>query len=448
MLLSELKQRYVPETARRLEEPEMEWFRNDKLGMFIHWGLYSLLGRGEWVMMNERIDKEEYAKLADRFLGEDMDFRKMAVTARQAGMKYMVLTTRHHDGFALFDSSISDFNSRKLCGRDYVSEFVQACREEGLRVGLYYSPMDWRYEGYFFPEMYLGSALKMREQCQEQLMELMTNYGKIDILWFDGQWLAHGGLKFRPQGWYREENFREDPVFYDVNYFWESEKVINRIRERQPQIMINNRFGWEGDFVIRERTIGELCTDRVWESCDCLTRSWGYIPGAAMMSLRQMIHNLVRITVRDGNYLLNVGPDGRGAVEKRQEDRLEQFGKWLEKFGESIYTTRGGPCEPQEWGGCCWRGNRVYVHILEWTEDMVSVSAEGRLTAYGSLNAQECSVVQEGTRISITVPVCGRDSFDTIVWMEFEEEIKSTVQGGRCEDLYGLGDGLDKSAAG
>lgn len=171
-------------------------------------------------------------------------------------MKYMVLTTRHHDGFCLFDSKCSDFTAMKgAAHRDFVKEYVEACRKEGMKVGFYYSPLDWRFPGYFMPDLYWESAEALKKQCHDQLMELMSNYGKIDLLWFDGEWLALGGMDWNGErGWYRKDDWQTSE-YMRVNYFWESEKLINEIRQLQPDIMINNRGGWEGDFHVRERRI-------------------------------------------------------------------------------------------------------------------------------------------------------------------------------------------------
>jgi alpha-L-fucosidase len=165
----------------------MQWWRDAKFGMFIHWGVYAVPGRGEWVMWNERIPHREYRKLADQFNPQKFNPRAWAETARAAGMKYMVLTAKHHDGFCLFNSQVSDFTSAKTAARrDFIGEYVEACREAGLGVGLYYSPLDWRYPGFFFPDLYPESAEEMKQQTYDQVRELLTQYGKIDILWFDG----------------------------------------------------------------------------------------------------------------------------------------------------------------------------------------------------------------------------------------------------------------------
>ena len=441
----DLKKNYTPVEVPKLKSEDMQWFHDAKFGMFIHWGLYSLLGRGEWVMFNERMNTSEYAKLTEKFTAEGFDAKAWAMTAKEAGMKYMVLTARHHDGFSLFDSKVSPFNSvNSAVGRDLVREYVEACRNEGLKVGLYYSPMDWRFPGYFFPEMYFDSAIAMRDQCKEQLRELMTNYGKIDILWFDGEWLAHGGIKFEGEkGWYRDEDFGMDEMFFKTNYFWESEKVLAMVRELQPSIMINNRFNWKGDFHVRERSVGSMRTDKPWDTNDCLTRSWGWIPDMPMLSLRELVKNMVSIVVRDGNYLLNIGPTGEGIMELRQVERLSQTGEWLKKYGEAFYNTRGGPFLPGEWGGTTYRGNTVYVHIVEWNEDKIMLpSIKNTLTSFSSMTSQNVEVKQTDFAIEIYVPVEDRHALDTIVVLNFESQI--VWEGVKCieQDIYGLADGL------
>lgn len=433
---------YVPEKAERLKEEDMQWFRGAKFGMFLHWGLYSMLGQGEWVLFNQRLSVKEYEALAKDFSVPEYDPRAWARTAKAAGMKYMVLTTRHHDGFCLFDSKASSFNAKNsAAGRDLVREYVNACREEGLKVGFYYSPMDWRFPGYFFPELYWDNAQEMKRQCWAQLEELMTQYGKIDLLWFDGEWLALGGLSFGGNGWGRSPYWATSK-YMRVNYFWESEKLINQIRKWQPGIMINNRGGWEGDFHVRERRIDGIRTDKPWDSNDCNADSWGYVPGRPVLPLRQLVKNLTDIVVRDGNYLLNIGPTGDGSMEPAQTARLEQLGQWLERFGESIYNTRGGPILPGRWGGATYRGNQVYLHITEWEQDELGLPTPGRLTGARGLTTQDFSVTEADGRLHVQVPIPSRDPLDTILCLEFDQPIQWGGVAGQENDVYCLADGL------
>jgi alpha-L-fucosidase len=405
-----------------LTRDQMKWWADGRFGMFLHWGLYSILGRGEWVMFAERMDKDEYAKLTGRFDASEYDPATWAAIAKRAGMKYMVLTARHHDGFSLWDSKASGFNSaNSAAGRDLVGEYVKACRAAGLGVGLYYSPMDWRYPGYFFPDMYATSAREMKEQCWAQIRELMTNYGKIDILWYDGGWLAHGGIQYGGPGGSRWHTKQPQDGDNEAATFWDSEALNRMVRSLQPDIIISPRSGWQGDFDIRERKIGDAQNDRPWESCDCLANSWGYIPGKPVSSLRSVIHMLVKIAVRDGNLLLNVGPTASGAIEKQQADRLAQVGDWLGKYGQTIYGTRGGPWKPESWGGCTCVGNKVYVHVIDWTDDEIVLPSLGcKVLASKGLNCPGAVISQTSSDIRVSVPLAGRDGIDSIIVLELD----------------------------
>lgn len=436
-----LREKYVPIPIQRRAEAEMQWFRDAKFGMFIHWGLYSMLGRGEWVMFEERIDVAEYAKLSDQFDAAKFDARAWAKTASDAGMKYMVMTTRHHDGFCLFDSKASNFTSTKSAAkRDFIAEYVEACRAEGLKVGLYYSPKDWRFPGYFFPELYHDSAVALKEQCWAQIRELMTNYGPIDMLWYDGEWLAHGGVAVKPGSvceWTQDPHWRTSE-YLKTNFFWESEKLNTMVRELQPNIIVNNRSGWQGDFHSRECRIGGMRTDKPWDACHCLAGYWGWKQNGRMLSLQSCIHLLVQIAVRDGNLLLNVGPTGSGEIESRQVDRLAQVGKWLDAYGKSIRGTRGGPFMPDSWGGTTFCGKTVYVHIQDWTEETIVLSGRSeKIKTFVGLTTKTVSVNQTADRIEITVPHEHRDCMDTIVAIEFDAPIVFEAPRVVEEDCYG-----------
>jgi alpha-L-fucosidase len=200
-------------------DQRMKWFHQARFGMFIHWGLYSILGRGEWVMFQERIKAREYARLAKRFRPKSFDAKALARTAAEAGMKYMVLTTRHHDGFCLFDSKVSDFTAPKTGSRDFVAEYADACRSAGLKVGFYYSLLDWRFPGYFEPTVrkYQKSAEDLVDQAHAQVKELMSNYGKVDVLWYDGGWVAHGKSGVT-----------------DIAAFWRATELNAMVRRLQP----------------------------------------------------------------------------------------------------------------------------------------------------------------------------------------------------------------------
>ncbi|MCB9081405.1 MAG: alpha-L-fucosidase [Lewinellaceae bacterium] len=343
----------------KLSEEQMKWWQDAKFGMFIHWGLYAIEGKGEWAMFNNKIPAEEYAKLAETFNPQHFDANQWAKVAKEAGMQYMVLTARHHDGFALWDSpsSYGDFTSYTTAAhRDFVKEYTEACRDVGLGVGLYYSPMDWRFPGYFKPLELAENAALMKKQGYGQVEELMKNYGEIDILWYDGGWLAHSGSDA------------------DAAWFWEPDKLNTMVRSYQPDVVVSPRSGWEGDFQCNEgrKPITGPIIPTPWEKCLNLNQtSWGYNPKQNLMSLKDIIVMLVNTVDRGGNMLLNVGPDAQGVIPATHIERLKEVGDWLQQYGESIYGTRPGPFEPiDNVYGTVQKGNQIFVHLLEVPETL------------------------------------------------------------------------------
>jgi len=337
----------------RLSTEQMKWWQDSKFGMFIHWGLYAIEGKGEWAMFNDKIPSEEYAKLANKFNPQHFDASVWANVAKEAGMKYMVLTARHHDGFALWNSPSSylHFNSFESAShRDSVKEYTDACRKAGLAVGIYYSPMDWRFPGYFKPKELAENAELMKKQGYGQVEELVKNYGKIDILWYDGGWLAHTGTDA------------------DAAWFWEPVKLNTMVRKYQPNVVISPRSGWEGDFQCNEGNgkISGPIINTPWEKCLNLNQaSWGYNPYQNLMSLKDIITMLVNTVDRGGNMLLNVGPDAQGVIPETHIARLKEVGDWMQKYGESIYGTRPGPFEPvDDLYGSVQKSNLIYIHLL------------------------------------------------------------------------------------
>jgi alpha-L-fucosidase len=399
----------------RLSEKDMAWWRDAKFGMFIHWGLYSILGRGEWVMHNEKIPAEEYAKLADEFKPKKFDANAWTIAARNAGMKYMVMVTRHHDGFALWDSpgSYNRFNSVETgAKRDFVKEYVEACRNAGLRVGLYYSPMDWRFPGYFQPRKLIDNALLMKKQTYDQVEELMTRYGTIDILWYDGAWLAHKGSD-TSSAW-----------------FWEPEKLNAMVKRLQPKIVVNPRSGWEGDFYCDEGSheINGKIIPVPWEKCMCICSgtSWGWIPDDPVTPFEDLITMFVNVFVRDGNVLLNVGPDRDGVIPEEVVERLDEIGVWMRQNGESIYGTRGGPFEPVDRVyGSTYCKNRIYLHVLDFDKfrELKLPPIENKITRCSVLGFESIEFKQDEEGIAVSIPEKLKKPVDTIVKMEFDSDI-------------------------
>jgi alpha-L-fucosidase len=357
-------------------DQRVAWWREARFGMFIHFGVYSVAGRGEWVRFSERIALREYAKLAASFKPDPRIAEEWATVARQAGMKYIVLTARHHDGFALFDSHANPFNSvRTAAHQDIVREFLQAARTQGLRVGLYYSPLDWRFPGYFFPDLYLESAEAMREQYHREIEQLVSDYGPLDLIWFDGggeQWLGFGGIEFDGAQWKSRE--RNKP--YSGPFSWQDDLVSKRVRQLQPHVLINDRTSAPGDWRTREGTerLGGFENSEPWELCVTLAGTWGYQPGARPRSLQELVLLLTNTAVRDGNLLLNVGPAPTGHIPTDQIARLQELGKWLQNHGAAIYGTRGGPFTPSSTAGSTRVGNTIFLHVLPLSDGALSKS--------------------------------------------------------------------------
>jgi alpha-L-fucosidase len=335
----------------------IRWFTDARFGMFIHWGLYALLGRGEWARYTEAIPPDEYHVLAEQFQPRYFDASAWARLAKAAGMKYMVLTAKHHDGFCLFDSQYTDFTSVKTAAkRDFVAEYVEACRAEGLGVGLYFSVKDWEFPAYFDgPERNPQGWAKGVEHFHNQTKELLTRYGKIDILWFD----CPDDANFRG-GWGDKTQ--------DV---WRSQELVEWAQRTQPGILINNRAGLPGDFRTPEQTIPHGGQPGVFESCVTMThKHWGYCPSDHYKDTWRLLDELVSCVAAGGNYLLNVGPDPDGVIPLPACERLLAIGRWMQTHGEAIYGTER--VLPDWWdyfsgGRITTKDNVAYLILQLWT---------------------------------------------------------------------------------
>ena len=362
---------------------DTSWFIHDRFGMFIHFGLYALPARHEWVKTNEFISEEKYQKYFDHFDPDLFDAHEWAKKAKAAGMKYAVLTTKHHEGFCLFDSKHTDYKiTNTPFGRDLVKEYADAFRAEGLHVGFYYSLIDWHH-----PEFPIDSLHPRRNDpnaeeldkgrdvhkyaayMRDQLTELLTNYGKIDILWLDFSythpdpasvkpWMQHGGGKGKNE--------------------WESEKLISLVRSLQPNIIIDNRADLEQDLWTPEQyqvldwpkhpKTGERVT---WEACQTFSGSWGYHRDEkSWKSPRMLIEMLINTVCIGGNLLMNVGPTSRGNFDKRADAALAVYGEWMHVNGRSIYGCTMADPELPVPRGCQFTqsadGKRLYVHLMEY----------------------------------------------------------------------------------
>jgi alpha-L-fucosidase len=330
----------------------MKWWHEAKFGMFIHWGLYSVIGRHEWAMEQEGIPVAEYEGLAERFTPKPVPAREWAALAKRAGMKYMVMTTKHHEGFCHFDTKLTDYCApKRACGRDLVKEYVEAARAEGLGVGFYYSLMDWHH-----PD---GANCAVDEEARKrfvayihgQVRELCSNYGKLDILWYDVSW----------------------PLDAEG---WESVKMNKMVRELQPDIIINNRSKLPEDFSTPEQHIqaDSPAEGRGWEACMTMNESWGYHRSDdAWKSPKQVVRNLVTCARDGGNYLLNIGPKADGSVPEESVEILEKVGEWVSRNGEAIYGTERSETKRSLFANFTRKGNTLYVHAHFWPGEEWSI---------------------------------------------------------------------------
>lgn len=367
----------------------MAWWTQARFGMFIHFGLYSLPGRHEWVKSLEQMDNAAYEKYFNLFDPDRLDIREWVRQAKRSGMKYMVLTTKHHEGFCLFDSKLTDYKiTRTKYGKDLVREFVDACRAEGMRIGFYYSLPDWHHPEFpidhYHPQRPVGwgpwdersqqvpeaewdkvnvgrDMAKYREYLYGQVTELLTNYGKIDLLWFD---------------FTMPEKFTKHPED------WQSEKLLALVRKLQPQIIVNDRLGlgpttldgW--DFVTPEQQEfrgAEMRHGRpaAWETCQTFSGSWGYHRDeATWKSAKECIELLVKAVSCGGNLIMNVGPTGRGDFDRRARDRLDAYARWMDDHAKAVYGCGAAPEDFAAPKGTLLTYNattkRLYLHLVDY----------------------------------------------------------------------------------
>ena len=363
---------------RRPSPGNTEWFVHDRFGMFIHFGLYAAPARHEWIQCREEIQPEDYQKYFDHFNPDLFDAKEWAKKAKAAGMKYAVLTTKHHEGFCLFDSKYTDYKiTNTAFGRDLVKEYADAFRAEGLKVGFYYSLIDWHHPEFPIDQIHpmrnrpdaeaISAKRNMKiyaEYMRNQVTELLTNYGKIDILWFDFSYAKSSDAKSWMKGKGKED--------------WESEKLIATARALQPEIIIDNRADIEQDLWtpeqlqmeewVKHKETGELVT---WEACQTFSGSWGYHRDEqTWKSPEQLIAMLIKTVALGGNLLMNVGPTARGCFDKRADKALDAFGEWMKYNSRSIYGCTMAEKEFDVPNGCRLTqsedGKRLYIHLLEY----------------------------------------------------------------------------------
>lgn len=396
----------------RTRKKRMQWWNEARYGMFVHWGLYAQIGRNEWVQSIECIPQKEYETLAESFKPKKKAAREWAKLAKESGMKYMVMTTKHHEGYCLWDTKQTDYNAVKTGpGRDLVAEYVSACREFGLRIGFYYSLMDWHH-----PD---GAACAYDPEARKRfldftkgcVMELMSNYGKIDILWYDvaAPMQSHEG--------------------------WDSLSMNQQVRKLQPHIIINDRSRLDEDFSTPEGRVEAAEAGRGWEACMTFNDvSWGYMPSAAMdaHSARDILKMLNTAAADGGNLLLNIGPAPDGSVPEESVAPLRTVGAWLKKNGEAVYGTvdrssnRPTICAS---GSVSRKKNTLYFWFRYWPGKEVALGGiTTKLKAASFLTSgKKIDFQQKGPRIVLrNLPASSPDKTTgyTIVVLEFASEPK------------------------
>jgi alpha-L-fucosidase len=439
-------------------DARLQWWREARFGMFVHWGLYSGLagtwngepvgtqGGMEWIQQRVKADTETYARAAiPRFTPKPGFAREWAALAKSAGCRYVVFTTKHHDGFALHDSKVSDYDAGSVLGRDLVKEIVDALRAEGLRVGFYHSVIDWHHDQYAYnlsqqlPHPLHGRPYPNGEReharyldyLHAQVDELTSRYGPVDILWWD----------------YSSQDFQGQEA-------WRAFDLMDRVRQRLPGVIMNNRLfripeaGWTGmameatipriepkygDFLTPEQHIPPTGMPGVdWETCMTLNTTWGFSEhDHAWKSDETLIRNLVDIASKGGNYLLNIGPKADGSVPIESVQSMRAIGDWMRVYGEAIYATTASPFPGLTWGRCTKKtsdaGGTLYLHVFDWP-------ADGKLVVPGLRNPVKRvylfgsgkTVTAEGTvgGVVLSLPGEAPSRIASVIALEFDGRLE------------------------
>ena len=443
--------------VKQQSDSAMQWMHDAKIGMFIHWGLYAGPARGEWNMNNKGIMPEEYRKLAyaesgDQYFDASLYNPKQWMdVARSMGARYTVLTTMHHDGYALFDSHyMNAFSSRQTLNRDLVREYVDACRNSGMRVGLYKTLINWRYPGYYdvtgtdckpnkfgytTAAWHKENARLMKEELYSDTRTLMTEYGKIDMMFWDGGWLAEQGGDRDAAYFWESYKYVEPDNQWQVNpYFLDRDEangkwlgLIGMVRKHQPDILMNPRTGWIGDYTCDEgpKPVTGKIRERIQEKCLTIAGPWGYSPAmddeSKMISVGQLKRYLADCIVRGMNFLINVGPDRHVCIPEATSRHLAKFGSWVDGIAEAVYATSAGPWQPVDGKyGFCYKDNRIYIYLLgEYTSDQLALPAMDKgyrvRKAYALNGGYKVSVKQKGQMVTLGGLNPKKDDVEVIV---------------------------------
>ncbi len=387
----------IASAASNVDPAALKHWQDLRLGMFIHWGPVSLTGYEIGWSRGQQTPIEEYDQLYKRFNPVLFDADEWAQVAKAMGARYIVLTTKHHDGFCLWDTKQTDFNiMNSPFGRDVLKELADACKKQGIELGTYHSTCDWHHPD--FPLTSPGGKVRRKEYnldryteyIKAQTTELLKNYGPLITLWYDV------------------------PQEFDAQ---RGQILIDLCRSLQPSIVVNNRTGAEGDFSTPEQHVGGFDRERPWETCMTLCQQWAWKPNDKMKSLKECIQTLLYTVGGDGNLLFNVGPMPDGRIEPRQVERLREMGQWIRKYSDAIYGTRGGPYKPGKWGASTCKENRVFLFIMNWPQESIfkipvlpAKVTQSVIHTGGTMTRRQTSDFLE-----IEVPIENRDPIATVI---------------------------------
>ena len=397
-----------------------EWFQNARFGMFIHWGVYSVLGKGEWVMNNDKMSIAEYAKVPPRFNPVQYDPAAWVSLAKSAGMRYITITSKHHDGFGMWATKQNQYNivDSTPYRKDVLKALADECHKQGVKLFFYHSHLDWHHPDYY-PLGRTGHASgrppggdfnRYLDYMDAQLTELLTNYGDVAGIWFDGMW--------------------DKP-----NADWRLRRTYDLIHKLQPAALIGNNHHlapFEGeDFQMFEKdlpgqnTTGFSGDSKVGnlplETCDKISGAWGYnAQDTKYKSPKQLVAYLARAAGNNANFLLNIGPKPDGTVQPEFVSRLRDIGGWTSKYGESIYGTRGGPLTPRPWGVTTAKGSKIYVHVLDWPDEALLLPKLPKPVSRATLMAtgQAVPMKEVDENLLLKIPLDRRDPWDTVVVLD------------------------------